>query len=62
MPKLIYQLILMTTEMPKSIEKGKEASNPLTPIQIEKTMGEKMTHIPKGAFQKDSHNPNTRVA
>jgi hypothetical protein len=29
----------------KSIEKGKEASNPLTPLQIEKTVGETMTHI-----------------
>jgi hypothetical protein len=48
--------------MPESVEKGKEASNPLTPLQIEKTVGETMTHIPKGAFKKDSHNPNMRAA
>jgi hypothetical protein len=44
--------------MPKYVEKGKEASNPLPPLQIENTMGETMTCIPKGAFKKDSHNPN----
>jgi hypothetical protein len=48
--------------MPESVEKGKEASNPLTPLQIEKTVGEMMTHIPKGVFKKDSHNPNARAA
>jgi hypothetical protein len=48
--------------MPESVEKGKEASNPLPPLQIEKTVGETMTHIPKGAFKKDSHNPNARAA
>jgi hypothetical protein len=48
--------------MPESVEKGKEASNPLTPLQIEKTVGETMTHIHKGAFKKDSHNPKARVA
>jgi hypothetical protein len=46
--------------MPESVEKGKEASNPLPPLQIEKTMGETMTHIPKGAFKKDSHNPKCK--
>jgi hypothetical protein len=48
-------------KMPKSIEKGKEASNPLTPVQIEKTVGETMTRIPKGVFKKASHNPNVRA-
>jgi hypothetical protein len=48
--------------MPESVEKGKEASNPLNPLQIEKTVGETMTHIPKGAFKKASHNPNMRAA
>jgi hypothetical protein len=43
------------------IEKGKEASNPLTPLQIEKTVGETMTCIPKGVFKKASHNLNTRA-
>jgi hypothetical protein len=43
--------------MSESVEKGKEATNPPVPLQIEKTMGETMTHIPKGAFKKDSHNP-----
>jgi len=49
-------------ETPESIEKGKEASNPLTHLQILTTMGETMTRIPKGAFKKDSHNPNVRVS
>jgi hypothetical protein len=48
--------------MPESAKKGKEATNPPVPLQIEKTMGETMTHIPKGAFKKDSHNPNARAA
>jgi hypothetical protein len=48
--------------MSDSIEKGKEATNPQVPLQIEKTMGETMTHIPKGAFKKDSHNLNARVS
>jgi hypothetical protein len=25
-------------------------------------MGEEMTHIPKGVFKNDSHNPNARAA
>jgi len=45
----------------ESVEKGKEASNPLTPLQIQKTVGEIITHIHKGVFKKASHNPNTRV-
>ena len=49
-------------EILESIEKGKEAFNSLTPLQIENTMGEMMTRIPKGAFKKDSHNPNARDA
>jgi hypothetical protein len=49
-------------EMSKSNEKGKEATNPLVPLHIEKTMGETMTRIPKGALKKDSHNPNMRAA
>jgi hypothetical protein len=48
--------------MPNTSEKGKEAENPPLPLQIEKTLGETMTCIPKGAFKKDSHNPNARVA
>jgi hypothetical protein len=43
-------------------EKGKEAELPSLPLQIEKTSGEMMTHIPKGAFKKASHNPNARAA
>jgi hypothetical protein len=42
-------------------EKGKEAEIPSLPLQIEKTLGETMTHIPKGAFKKASHNPNARA-
>jgi hypothetical protein len=48
--------------MIESVEKGKEASNPPPPLQIEKTVGETMTHIPKGAFKKASHNLNARAA
>jgi hypothetical protein len=43
-------------------EKGKEAELPSLPLQIEKTLGETMTCIPKGTFKKDSHNPNARAA
>jgi hypothetical protein len=49
-------------EMPESTEKGKEATNPSNPLQIEKALGETMTHIPKGVFKKASHNPNARVS
>jgi hypothetical protein len=42
-------------------EKGKEVELPSLPLQIEKTLGETMTRIPKGAFKKASHNPNTRA-
>jgi hypothetical protein len=48
--------------MPNTSEKGKEAENPSLPLQIEKTLGETMTCIPKGAFKKASHNPNARAA
>jgi hypothetical protein len=47
---------------PSASEKGKEAELPSLPLQIEKTLGEMMTCIPKGAFKKASHNPNARVA
>jgi hypothetical protein len=46
---------------PSASEKGKEVDLPSLPLQIEKTLGETMTHIPKGAFKKSSHNPNTRA-
>jgi hypothetical protein len=42
------------------VDKGKEASNPLSPLHIEKNVGETMTCIPKGESKKDSHNPNAR--
>jgi hypothetical protein len=48
-------------EMTEFVEKGKEASNPLNPLQIENTVEETMTHIPNGDFKKDSHNPNMRA-
>jgi hypothetical protein len=48
--------------MPNTSEKGKEAENPSLPLQIENTLGETMTRIPKGVFKKDSHNPNARAA
>jgi hypothetical protein len=47
---------------PCTSEKGKEAELPSLPLQIEKTLGETMTGIPKGAFKKASHNPNVRAA
>ena len=47
---------------PSTSEKGKEAKLPSLLLQIEKTLGETMTHIPKGAFKKSSHNPNARAA
>jgi hypothetical protein len=46
---------------PRTSEKGKEAELPSLPLQIEKTLGETMTRIPKGAFKKASHNPNARA-
>jgi hypothetical protein len=36
---------------PNASEKGKEAEIPSLPLQIEKTLGETMTRIPKGAFK-----------
>jgi hypothetical protein len=47
---------------PSASKKGKEADLPSLPLHIEKTLGETMTRIPKGAFKKDSHNPNARAA
>jgi hypothetical protein len=46
---------------PSTSEKGKEDEIPSLPLQIEKNLGETMTRIPKGAFKKDSHNPNARA-
>jgi hypothetical protein len=46
---------------PSASEKGKEAKLPSLPLQIENTLGETMTRIPKGAFKKASHNPNARA-
>jgi hypothetical protein len=46
---------------PSTSEKGKEAKLPSLLLQIEKTLGETMTRIPKGAFKKSSHNPNARA-
>jgi hypothetical protein len=43
-------------------DKGKESEIPSLPLQIEKTLGETMTRIPKGAFKCASHNPNARAA
>jgi hypothetical protein len=48
--------------MENTSEKGKEVKNPSLPLQIEKTLGKTMTHIPKGAFKKSSHNLNARAA
>jgi hypothetical protein len=48
--------------MSETAEKGKEVVNLFVPVHIEKTMGETMTRILKGAFNKASHNPNARAA
>jgi len=48
--------------MLETIKKGKEATNPSVPLQIEKKLGETMARIPKGLFNKNSHNTNTRAA
>jgi hypothetical protein len=48
--------------MSKSAKKGKEATNPSVPLQIENIMGEIMTCISKCVFKKCSHNLNTRAA
>jgi hypothetical protein len=47
---------------PSASEKGKEVELPSLPLQIENTLGETMTRIPKGAFKKACHNPNARAA
>jgi hypothetical protein len=47
---------------PSTFEKGKEADLPSLPLHIERKLGEIMTHIPKGAFKKASHNPNARAS
>jgi hypothetical protein len=47
---------------PSTSDKGKEVEIPSLPLQIEKTLGDLMTRIPKGAFKKDSHNPNARAS
>jgi hypothetical protein len=47
---------------PSTYEKGKEVELQSLPLQIEKTLGETMTHIPKGMFKNASHNPNARAA
>jgi hypothetical protein len=47
---------------PSASEKGKEAEIPSLPLQIEKTLGETMMRIPKGAFKRASHNPSARAA
>jgi hypothetical protein len=47
--------------IPNTSEKSKEAENPPLSLQIEKMLGATMKHIPKCAFKKASHNPNTRL-
>jgi hypothetical protein len=47
---------------PSASEKGKEDDLPSLPLQIENTLRETMTCIPKGAFKNASHNPNVRAA
>jgi hypothetical protein len=47
--------------MSNTYEKSKEVKNPPLPLDIEKTLGETMTHILKGVFKKYSHNTNARA-
>jgi hypothetical protein len=47
--------------MTSTAKKGKEVENSFVAFQIERTMGEIMTHILKGTFEKASHNPNARA-
>jgi len=47
---------------PKSVDKGKEESNPLPPLQVENIVEEAMTRIPKGLSKKSSYNLNARVS
>jgi hypothetical protein len=46
---------------PSTSKKGREDKIPSLPLHIEKTLGQTMTHIPKCAYKKDSHNPNARA-
>ena len=46
---------------PRTSEKRKKVENPPLPLQIKNMLGETMTRIPKGAFKKDSDNPNARA-
>jgi hypothetical protein len=52
----------MPSSQPSTSEKGKEAEFPSLPLQIENTLGETMTCIPKGASKRDSHNPKARAS
>jgi hypothetical protein len=47
--------------MLESFKKGKDATNPSNPLQIERAVGEPMARIPKGVFKKASHNPNAKA-
>jgi hypothetical protein len=47
--------------IPSSFEKSKEVEIHPLPLHIEKTLGETMKHIPKGAFKKGSHTSNARA-
>jgi hypothetical protein len=46
---------------PSTSKKGREDKIPYLPLQIEKTLGQTMTHIPKCAYIKASHNPKERA-
>jgi hypothetical protein len=59
---LFYQLEHMPIVNQALPRRGKKSELPSLPLQIEKTLGETMTHIPKGAFKRASHNPNARAS
>jgi hypothetical protein len=52
----------MIMECQNLLTREKKLPTHLPPLHIEKIVGETMTHIPKGAFKKASHNPNARAA
>jgi hypothetical protein len=47
--------------IPEYVKKGKEATNLIVHLQIEKPLGKTMTRIPKGVFKEASHNPYMRA-
>jgi hypothetical protein len=47
--------------MPKSLDNVKGAPEPSTPLHIEKSIGDTMNCIPKGALKNVYYNPNAQA-